>query len=647
MDTATETPSRLAAVKTALAAVPAWLVGPIFTKELRVSSRRRRNYVLRALYVAGLIAFVALVWMSSVRWEYGSAAFRASRMSIAGKQIIFTVVWFQFIVAQLVTIVMMSTSISEEVYLRTLGVLMTTPINSFQIVVGKLLSKMLQLIMLLATSLPVLAAVRVLGGVPWSYVLAGLLLTLTTALLCAAVTMLYSILFRRAFVSILLSLATVAALYGGVPLIVALAVEALDLDRIASWAALFWALVHYNPYATLTVSTEALFQPGMAARGMMGWQFVWWGCCVFSVVVSGALLALCVALVRRVGLRLAAGATGAGASSAAEIAVASAPPAPVLQPASAAAGAPEPPPVVAVTAARAVPANAGKPPRPITGSPIVWREIRSQWTRRRWLFWLLFGIGAGLLLLIYGLLAVDNDLDDDEVHAAFLCIYTLIAAVAIAVLSATNITSEKEAKSWEILLATPLSGWHILAGKAAGILRRALPTWILPIGHVLVFMAVGYVHPVLLPHMLLVLFSITVLFAGSGLWFGTRFRRTSTAVILNLAVGVGLWLVLPGLLFLTAEALPYGTGSRRDLQEIAELTGDVNPVVQSVLLSEKVSGDYKAARELRDFDYHWPAANKLNVYETTAYLMAISAGYFAVAALLAWLARRRMRKRVF
>ncbi|MBP7052328.1 MAG: hypothetical protein KBE65_15045 [Phycisphaerae bacterium] len=29
----------------------AWLTGPIFDKELRVSSRRRRNYVLRFLYI--------------------------------------------------------------------------------------------------------------------------------------------------------------------------------------------------------------------------------------------------------------------------------------------------------------------------------------------------------------------------------------------------------------------------------------------------------------------------------------------------------------------------------------------------------------------------------------------------------------------
>ena len=38
---------------------PSWLTGPIFGKELRVSSRRRRNYVLRFVYLMLLTGFLA------------------------------------------------------------------------------------------------------------------------------------------------------------------------------------------------------------------------------------------------------------------------------------------------------------------------------------------------------------------------------------------------------------------------------------------------------------------------------------------------------------------------------------------------------------------------------------------------------------
>ena len=116
---------------------PAWLTGPIFDKELRVSSRRRRNYFLRFAYIGLLSIFVVFVWYIAVAISSsGSAAFQISRMSEAGKYIITSIIWFQFIAVQLIAVIMLSTSVSDEIYHRTLGLLMTTPINSFQIVMG-------------------------------------------------------------------------------------------------------------------------------------------------------------------------------------------------------------------------------------------------------------------------------------------------------------------------------------------------------------------------------------------------------------------------------------------------------------------------------------------------------------------------------
>ena len=58
-------------------------------------------------------------------------------MASVGQAIITAVLWFQFLTSQVIAIVMLSTSISDEIYKRTLGTLMTTPIRSFQIVVGQ------------------------------------------------------------------------------------------------------------------------------------------------------------------------------------------------------------------------------------------------------------------------------------------------------------------------------------------------------------------------------------------------------------------------------------------------------------------------------------------------------------------------------
>jgi len=205
---------------------PAWLTGPIFDKELRVSSRRRRNYVLRFAYLAILTVFVVLIWNSMVRFQ-GAAAYRISRMSEAGLAVITTIIMFQFIATQLIALVMLSTSISDEIYNRTLGVLMTTPINSFQIVMGKLFSKLLQIILLLAISLPLLAIVRIFGGVPWDYVLSSLCITLTAVIFAGSLSLYFSIKSRRAYAVILKTLFTLGTIYLFIPIMVVLVSHSL------------------------------------------------------------------------------------------------------------------------------------------------------------------------------------------------------------------------------------------------------------------------------------------------------------------------------------------------------------------------------------------------------------------------------------
>ena len=152
---------------------PFWLLGPIFDKELRVSSRRRRNYVLRFAYISLLSTILFFFWVNVVQTS-GYNLYYVSRMAQAGQAIISFIVWFQFCATQLIAIIMLSTSISDEIYNKTLGLLMSTPINSFQIVMGKLLSKLLQLILLLVISLPLLAVVRIFGGVPWNFIISSL-----------------------------------------------------------------------------------------------------------------------------------------------------------------------------------------------------------------------------------------------------------------------------------------------------------------------------------------------------------------------------------------------------------------------------------------------------------------------------------------
>ncbi len=98
---------------------PFWFSGPIFEKELRVISRRRRHYLLRCAYLALLSLFVIIAWINTV--DYGqSSASSIYKMADAGKWIVGTICWFQFITIPLIAVILMSTSISDEVYHGTL-----------------------------------------------------------------------------------------------------------------------------------------------------------------------------------------------------------------------------------------------------------------------------------------------------------------------------------------------------------------------------------------------------------------------------------------------------------------------------------------------------------------------------------------------
>jgi ABC-type transport system involved in multi-copper enzyme maturation permease subunit len=291
---------------------PAWLTGPIFDKELRVASRRRRQYALRFLYILALTVFVGVVWLGVVQYE-GNASFVQSRMAAAGQRIVTTIVSFQFFAMQVLAIVLLSSAVSDEVYHRTLGILMTTPINSLQIVMGKLLSRLLQLVLLLALSLPMLAIVRVLGGVSWGYLLSGLCITLTAAIFAGSVSLLFSIRNRHAYGVIIRTMFTLACLYFVLPALLGLAVAyffsraGINLGaRSGAVTVLGPIVVSLNPISSMMAITERMFSP--RGPGMFSLPVH----CGFMLGLSALVLGRAMTVVRRVALRQAVGIADCG-----------------------------------------------------------------------------------------------------------------------------------------------------------------------------------------------------------------------------------------------------------------------------------------------------------------------------------------------
>lgn len=581
-----------------------WLTGPIFDKELRVSSRRRRNYVLRSAYLLSLTLLLGMFWIE-LSQRGSSTIYLASQMAEMGKRAVVNTVWFQFCATQVVAVIMLSASVSDEIYNRTLGLLMITPVTSFQIVMGKLLSKVLQLALLLAISLPLLAVIRVFGGVPWDYVISSLCITLTAMIFVGSLSLLVSIFTRRSYVATVITFLIIGFLFALLPLGVYAVWDVAGGGSSAEEKSLMAVLFLPNPYCTMFVNTVLMSDPRASAVFP---PCLWFLHCAVMLVASAAVLFLAVVNARRVGLRQATGQLGSSARR-----------------------------VQSEKIADRVPAgwqdSAGKF-RFLTWPAAQWKETRLPWLgRQKRLTSVALGAILAVVLLSYYLCHKMRILDDTEIHVVYTTIYLVLGILCTIAVSATCITAEKEARSWPVLLTTTLDEKEILRGKFAGIVRRCFPAWLLLLGHVVGFSVLGGIHPIAIVQTANLIIWLGVLLGCSGMYFSSRSRRSTTAVVMNFAFAVAIWAVVPLLLAVITGVL--------HVPEVAKVYIDTNPLVLLKVIMEATVGTQRLG------SYYWPVSGSTGFVASAAWILICLGVYGLLSSLFAWRAKCGLRRNVF
>ena len=154
-------------------------------KELRGRMRGRRAFVILTIYLLFLAAF-AWAWQLIAERAYagnalsgGSAAFASA---LIGQEIFGALLVVETLLVVFLAPAMTAGAISLEREKQTLDMLATTPISSLAIVVGKLLSALTYVFMLIIASIPLTAIVFVFGGVGPDEVLRGYLVLFVTAI---------------------------------------------------------------------------------------------------------------------------------------------------------------------------------------------------------------------------------------------------------------------------------------------------------------------------------------------------------------------------------------------------------------------------------------------------------------------------------
>jgi ABC-type transport system involved in multi-copper enzyme maturation permease subunit len=199
----------------------------------------------------------------------------------------------------------------------------------------------------------------------------------------------------------------------------------------------------------------------------------------------------------------------------------------------------------------------------LEGNPVSWKErhfrllgktdylIRAGW---------MMGIG---LCVLYAILTLHNPgvWWEARFHMTVLVPMASLLYLAVTILASSSIAAEKDRGTWDLLLSTALSGRRILGGKIYGTVRSGLVFLVLPIAHLALASIAGLasagMHYSVAFAVIVVLISGAYLQLSVGTYFSIRSRSALNAFLWTLGFGLAVNLVVPvGLCFLVRDDEP-------------------------------------------------------------------------------------------
>ncbi|HKW86625.1 MAG TPA: ABC transporter permease subunit, partial [Nitrospiraceae bacterium] len=541
------------------------LFGPVLFYDAIRTGRRSRYVVLRSLYA---IAFLLVMYWTyttflNSRWMFftptrswpkagGGSILRQAEAAALAASFFYNAMKVQFLALIFFTPAYVAGAIAEEKERKTMEFLLATDLDSREIVLSKLFSRLGSLALLVMTGLPILSILQLMGGIDPNLVVAGFLLTGLSMISLAAVSILVSVYARKQRAAIVVSyLILVAYLLlasstSQIPPATSYLTDVFNSGNILAVLPTLEADVATGKDLTLVV-------PGLVRNYAL-----------FHIVLAVVCVAWAVARLRTLGLRH------------------------------------------STTAVRPIARRAGFRIRPrVGGFPVIWKEVFvERGLRLNWIGWLCF---FGLLALSFYLFAgTDSDLFDEMFGRSGARVYrpqgyniprpigwsgwtppiysrwhdlaylfnpwfaiahrwsqiglffsswvrvagTIVASlmlVGVAVRGSSSISGERDRETLDGLLTSPLQSHDILFGKWLGSLLSVRGAWfwlglIWGIG-----LSTGGLHPA----SVMLTFGAWLVYAsclaGVGIWFSISCRTTLRATLYTLAftfaASFGHWLI--------------------------------------------------------------------------------------------------------
>lgn len=186
------------------------ILGPVFFYDAVRSARRGRNIAVRTLYalaILGLLYWTYFIW----RLRSVEGGIPINELATFAESFFYVFLAVQSLAVVLLTPAYVAGAIAEEKERQTVDYLLATDLRNREIVLGKLVSRLGTMALLVLSGLPILSLMEMLGGIEPRLLLAAFAVTGLTMLSLAAVSILCSVYARRAREAILVSYLIVLA----------------------------------------------------------------------------------------------------------------------------------------------------------------------------------------------------------------------------------------------------------------------------------------------------------------------------------------------------------------------------------------------------------------------------------------------------
>jgi ABC-type transport system involved in multi-copper enzyme maturation permease subunit len=496
------------------------LIGPVFSREAMLAPRRPRTYTARVAYGLALLVLMTTAWLVLTGTQLIRDVGDLARFGMSLFQLLAPL---QLAVAVFFSALLAASAVAQEKDRQTLVLLLLTKLTNSELVLGKLLASLLNVLMLLAAALPIFMLAALFGGISFSQIGRVYAVTVASVLVCGSLGSTLALWREKAYQSLAMTM-----------LVLVLWLAAWRMVATGLFGATFWGIscetwaAGFSPWEAVLEATQPYLQTDPA----LGWL----GTPVNLFLVVAASLAVLLDGVAVVMVRVwnpsrqarsfrredetwqRASIWGAeyDASHPAR---------------EAGAGVPADP-----TAAVAAPAaRKSSSSREVWDNPIIWREIATWAYGRKILvvrlaYLLLFALAAGSL----GWMAASGQPITRAAGVTTLAPLFLLSLVLINAQAVSALTSERDVKALDLLLVSDLTPKEIVFGKLGGVLYNTKEMVLLPIllcGYLWYAGSISFENLLYLSGGLIVLDGFV---ATLGVHAGMNYENSRTAVATSL-----------------------------------------------------------------------------------------------------------------